>query len=206
MSSATSTAFGADIASSDRAAPILDTTQLLAIDLACSCFWQIRAVFDDPWIFVGKQLRLYVVLQLSRKRVVREVTVSQDHECFCCHASIRKLHSENRALPNSGMFGEAKLDLERVNPLTTHLDEIVHATNELKKPVDILDKPVPGPNPTTVAHGLLGFVRAIPVARRVGVAANPHYPLFSSRHRLAFRRSQPDLISRHALSGSTDLL
>src|SRR6516225_9776923 len=104
------------------------------------------------------------------------------------------------------MFGEAELDLERVNPLTAHLDEIVHAANERKKSVDVRDKPVPGPDPTAVAHGLLGFVGAIPVARRVGVAANPHDPFFALRYRLAFRRSQPDLIPRHALSRSTDFL
>src|ERR1700692_2898313 len=115
-----------------------------------------------------------MILQLSSKQATGRITGSKDHECFCGHAAIGKLHSEDRAFANRRMFGKAEFDLERVDPLTAHFDQVVDSANERKESIDVFNKSVTGPDPTAVAHSLFGFVGPIPIARRVGVAANPH--------------------------------
>ena len=72
------------------------------------------------------------------------------------------------------MLGEAKLDFERIHPLTGDLDQIVGAAAKEIKAFAVAHETVTGVNPTAVADGLGGLVRPIPIQWCAGIAAHPH--------------------------------
>jgi hypothetical protein len=77
------------------------------------------------------------------------------HRCPQRHAPIRQFDTEHRALENVGMIGEAQLDLERVDPLARHLDQVVGAAAEEVKAVMIEQEAIASAPPA-----IKGFARS----------------------------------------------
>src|SRR4051794_22311518 len=99
------------------------------------------------------------------------------------------------------MIGEAKLDLERINPLSGNLDEIVGAAAEEIEALGITYETVATVNPAAVADGLGRFVRSVPIQRGRGIAANPHDALFIVADLAAVFVPECDLIAGDAKPG-----
>src|SRR5450631_857869 len=99
------------------------------------------------------------------------------------------------------MFGEAKLDFERIAPLAGNLDQVVGAAAEEMKAVLIAHETVAGIDPAILAHGFRGLVRAVPIKRRVGIAAHPQDAFLTVADLAAVTVLEREFIAGHAQAG-----
>src|SRR6185437_1824613 len=183
----------------------LNFQQRLAVDLAGAGLRQLRDESDLARIFVGQQFCLDVILQPScRLRRVEGRTV-HDHHRLQRHAAVRQFDGEHRAFAHVGVFGEAKLDLERIDPLPGDLDQVIGAAAEEMEAVGVAHKAVAGIDPSAVADGFRGLVRPVPVQRRGGIAAYPQDALFVVADLAAVLVFQTDFIAGHAQPGGAEL-
>src|SRR5262249_25417253 len=120
-------------------------------------------VDDKPRVLVRKELLLDEGLKFRGYRVISG-TATQCDVSSNCRQFVLVLHGEDNAFPDQRMLGEATLDLQRVDPLSADLHEIVGAALKGVETVCIFGKPVSGPDPTA-AHRLGRFVRPPPIAR-----------------------------------------
>ena len=104
------------------------------------------------------------------------------------------------------MFGEAQLDLERIDPLAGDLDQIVGAAAEEMEAVGIAHKAVAGVDPAAVADGLRGFVGPVPVQRRVGIAAHPQNAFLVVADLAAVLVRSSDFVAGNAQARGAELL
>src|SRR5579872_5061870 len=103
------------------------------------------------------------------------------------------------------MFGEAQLNLERINPLAGNLDQVVGAAAEKMKAVRVAHKAIAGVDPATIADGLGRFIRPVPVQRRVGIAAHPQNAFLVVCDLVALAVLQRDLVTGNAKAGRAEL-
>ena len=104
------------------------------------------------------------------------------------------------------MLGEAKLDLEWINPLAGDFDQVIGAAAEEIKAVGIPHKAVAGVDPAALADGLRRLVRPVPVQRRRGIAAHPHDAFFVVADLAADFVFQRDLVAGHPKPRSPNFL
>src|ERR1700722_16208875 len=102
------------------------------------------------------------------------------------------------------MLGKAKLDLERIHPLTGDLDQVVGAAAEEMKAVAVAHEAVAGVNPAPVADGLLRFVRPVPVQWRRGIAAYPEDAFFVVVDFATVSTPERNLIAGDAKAGGAE--
>lgn len=130
----------------------------LPIDFPGASLGQIFEESDLPRIFVRQETRFDKILQFFGRRRIRNA-VFEDNEGAKRHPPVRQFVRKHRAFQNIRMVSKAKLDLQRIDPLPRHLDEIISTAPERVKPVCIEIKTVAGPQPFT-AHRFRRLVRA----------------------------------------------
>src|SRR6185369_2157693 len=105
-----------------------------------------------------------------------------------------------------GVIREAQLDLEWIDPLAADLDEVISPAAEEMKSLGVAHEPVAGVDPAALTHRLPRLVRAVPVAGRICISANPQDAFLAIGHVVPAAVAKDDLVAGHALAGRTGFL
>src|SRR6202049_4903244 len=102
------------------------------------------------------------------------------------------------------MFGKAKLDLERIDPLPGDFYQVIGAAAEKEKTVAIAHKAVSGVDPPLLADGLGRLVGPVPVQRRCGITAHPQNAFFVVGDVAAILVPERDFVTGDTKSGGAE--
>src|SRR5437868_6735936 len=100
--------------------------QLVTLDLAGHGLGQLRHELDDVRVLKSLQARLHVLLQLDDQRVTGGRVGPRNHERFDFREPFDR-DPHHRALRDSGMLQQRRLDLNGRHPQAAHLDHVVRA-------------------------------------------------------------------------------
>ena len=178
----------------------------LPVDLAGAGLRQFVDERDLARIFVGQQPCLDEILQHLGRAAFVEVVVFITTTAFSVMRRSGSSAANTAHSRTCGMFGQAKLDFERIDPLAGNLDQIVGAAAEEMEAVGVAHETVAGVDPAALADGLGGLVRPVPVQRRVGIAAHPQDALLVVADLAAVLVPERDFIAGHAQPGGAGLL
>src|SRR5260370_363864 len=122
---------------------------------------------NQPWIFVGDQLLLHIILQVARHRTGIAHRLIHYDERLQRHALVRQLDRKNGAFAHGRIFEQATLHLDRVDPLPGNLDQVVGAASEKIKSVPVADEAIAGVHPAAARKNRhRGFPEHAPEACR----------------------------------------